>query len=160
LGYSSHLRRLRPPTAHVHAGTGDDDGASLGAPSPDPLRGSGSGLLVLLVEDQTIIALDTELMLAELGAARVQSFTSAIAALEWLSAAQADVAVLDIALGSATSYPVADALADRGIPFVFTTGYGESHLVPPRFSKVPIVQKPYGVESLSEGLTRCLARRA
>jgi CheY-like chemotaxis protein len=149
---------LRLPTPHVHAGTGNDDGIAFGASNPEPLRGDGAGLLVLLVEDQTIIALDTEIMLAELGAARVQSFTTTASALEWLAASRADVAVLDIALGSSTSYPVADALSDRAIPFVFTTGYGENHLVPPRFANVPIVHKPYGAEALAEGLARCLGR--
>jgi CheY-like chemotaxis protein len=140
----------------VYAGAGDDVDAPSSGANPHPLRGSGSGLIVLLVEDQTIIALDTEIMLAELGASSVQSFTTSDSALQWLAASTPNVAVLDIALGATTSYPVAEALLQRAIPFVFTTGYGESHLVPPRFSKVPIVHKPYGAENLLEGLARCM----
>ncbi len=114
---------------------------------------------VLLVEDQTIIALDTESMLSDLGAASVRSFITAEAALEWLAAAQPDIGVLDIGLGTATSYPVADVLAERGIPFMFTTGYGAAHLIPARFSAVPVVQKPYGIEALADALARCLETR-
>lgn len=123
-----------------------------------PGRGHAAGLTVLLVEDQTIIALDAEAMLAELGAASVQSVTTSDAALSWLAAGHADVAVLDIALGALTSYPVADVLADRGIPFLFTTGYGRTHSIPARFSAAPVVRKPYSAEALAEALARCLDR--
>jgi len=111
---------------------------------------------VMLVEDQIIIALGTGTMLCELGAANVQSLPTADAALAWLAAAHVDVGVLDIGLGEAMSYPVADLLRERGIPFLFTTGYGEMRDVPERFADVPVVHKPYGIEGLAEGLARCL----
>lgn len=121
-----------------------------------PRQGHAAGLRVLLVEDQTIIALDTESMLAELGAASIQTFTTAEAALAWIADTTIDIGVLDIALGAATSYPVADALTQRGIPFVFTTGYGDTHPIPIRFAAVPIVHKPYGTEALADAIARCL----
>ncbi len=123
-----------------------------------PGRGHAAGLKVLLVEDQTIIALDTEAMLADLGAADVQSFTTSDAALAWLAAGQCDLGVLDIALAGSTSYPVADVLIERGIPFVFTTGYGSTHAIPPRFSGAPVVRKPYGMDALADAVGRCLDR--
>jgi CheY-like chemotaxis protein len=55
-----------------------------------------TGMHVLLVEDQSLIALDTEMLLRELGAQAVETFTSAEAALAWLTAASPDVSVLDI----------------------------------------------------------------
>jgi CheY-like chemotaxis protein len=122
-----------------------------------PGRGQAAGLDVLLVEDQTIIALDAEAMLADLGAASVQSFTTSDAALAWLAAGHCDLGVLDIALGGLTSYPVAEVLVERRIPFVFTTGYGSTHFIPPRFSAAPVVRKPYGMDALAEALARCLA---
>jgi DNA-binding NtrC family response regulator len=115
-------------------------------------------LNVLLVEDQTIIALDTETMLCDLGAASVTSFTTAETALSWLADAQADVGVLDIGLGTEMSYPVGDLLLQKGIPFLFTTGYGDTHQIPPRFAGVPVVHKPYSIEGLAEALERCLKR--
>lgn len=115
-----------------------------------------SGMRVLLVEDQSLIALDTEMMLRELGAATVDTFNSAEQALVWLSAAALDVAVLDVNLGTTSSFPIAEALKGRPIPFVFTTGYGDSVMVPAEFSNVPVVPKPYTLESLSQALALCL----
>jgi DNA-binding NtrC family response regulator len=130
-----------------------------GRPGGTTSNAAATGLNVLLVEDQTIIALDTENMLSELGAASVQSFTTAEAALSWLADARADVGVLDIALGKEMSYPVADLLLSRSTPFLFTTGYGDTHHIPPRFAHVPVVHKPYGIEGLAEALERCLVQR-
>lgn len=127
-----------------------------GTPDDIAPKGPAAGLRVLLVEDQTIIAIDTESMLSELGAASVQSFATSEDALAWLAAAQADVGVLDIQLGSTMSYPVADLLGERGIPFVFTTGYGDAHAIPERYADAPIVHKPYSVDGLAQGLARCL----
>jgi CheY-like chemotaxis protein len=109
-----------------------------------------------LVEDQTIIALDTESMLGDLGAASVHSFTTADGALNWLAAAKVDVGVLDVSLGDTTSFPVADELHRRAVPFIFTTGYGDSGIIPKRFLDVPIVRKPYTIESLANALAKCV----
>jgi hypothetical protein len=52
-----------------------------------------------------------------------------------------DAAILDVNLGGELIYPVADALAARGVPFVFVTGYG-AESIDGRFAHVPILQKP------------------
>jgi DNA-binding NtrC family response regulator len=144
----------------IFASTGSGNGQ---APSPSkptkPASGPADGLHALLVEDQTIIALDTEAMLQELGAASVHSFTTAESAIAWLSAANPDIGVLDISLGAATSFPVADALQQRAVPFIFTTGYGDSGIIPERFLDAPIVRKPYTLVALAEAVTRCLQTR-
>ena len=131
--------------------------SSVGEPSLPLARGSDAGMHVLLVEDEAIIALDTESMLRELGAADVRSFSTAHAALDWLAEGRTDIGVLDIALREMTSYPVGDALVERGIPFIFTTGYGNTCHVPSRFAAVPVVHKPYSLGDLTSGLARCLA---
>jgi DNA-binding NtrC family response regulator len=113
---------------------------------------------VVLVEDQTIIALDTEVMLLELGAVSVHSFTTGDAAIAWLGTTAIDVGVLDVALGAATSFPVADLLLRLGVPFIFTTGYGDKKMFPEPLLSAPIVRKPYGIEALAEGLAQCLRR--
>jgi DNA-binding NtrC family response regulator len=119
-----------------------------------------SGKHVLLVEDQTIIALDTEGMLLDLGAASVRSFTTANDALAWLATVRIDVGVLDVSLGDATSFPIAELLAEQRTPFIFTTGYGDSGMIPKAFADVPIVRKPYLLEGLSRALSKCLAERS
>jgi len=129
-----------------------------GSSEPSP-RGPADGLHALLVEDQTIIALDTESMLLDLGAASVHSFTTVDAALTWLAAAKADIGLLDISLGTTTSFPVADALQQRAVPFMFTTGYGDSGVIPDRFLDVPIVRKPYTIEALAEAVAKCIRPR-
>lgn len=126
---------------------------------PRASRGPADGLHALLVEDQTIIALDTESMLRDLGASSVVSFTTAEAAVGWLANATADIGILDISLGSSTSFPVADALQQLRVPFVFTTGYGDSGNIPDRFLDVPIVRKPYTIEALADAIAKCLRAR-
>jgi CheY-like chemotaxis protein len=150
--WRGHLAKLSPPTTG-----GNDPPASsqlVNGRRPHPLY----GLRALLVEDQTIIALDTESMLLELGAATVHSFTTGDAAIAWLGTAELDVGVLDVSLGSATSFPVAELLVQRAVPFIFTTGYGDSTMFPPHLLNVPIVRKPYAIESLARALVQCLQR--
>lgn len=117
------------------------------------------GMRVVLVEDQTIIALDTEGMLLDLGAASVHSFTTGDAAIAWLGTTAIDVGVLDVGLGTTTSFPVAEFLTQLGVPFIFTTGYGDSKMFPAPLLGVPIVRKPYVIEALGEALAQCLRSR-
>ena len=51
-------------------------------------------------------------------------------------------------LGSETSVAVARKLADLGIPYAFTTGYGESFKIPPDLGTVPVIKKPYDADAL------------
>jgi len=115
-----------------------------------------NGLNVLLVEDQTLIALDTETMLLELGAETVASFMAVDPALTWLASASPDVGVLDINLGASASFPIAEALRRRLIPFIFTTGYGDTLMMPDVFADVEIAHKPYTREGLQQALSVCL----
>jgi DNA-binding response OmpR family regulator len=64
-----------------------------------------------------------------------------------------DVAVLDINLDGQLSYPIALTLRDRGILFLFATGYG-TFGVPQIFKRVPVLPKPFGIEEQEDGLRR------
>jgi light-regulated signal transduction histidine kinase (bacteriophytochrome)/ActR/RegA family two-component response regulator len=114
------------------------------------------GLSVLMVEDQLLIAMDVQTMLASEGAS-VETASSVKEAMHSLSIIRPDVAILDINLGNGSSLPVAHALMAEGIPFVFATGYGENGLIPASLADVPIVRKPYDVAGLSAALTRAMA---
>ncbi|HEX7075173.1 MAG TPA: hypothetical protein VF226_14125, partial [Hyphomicrobiaceae bacterium] len=78
----------------------------------DPLEGRS----VLVVEDQLIIALDLEMLLKERGAVAVQLSGSVNDALKSIEAGRPDIAILDVNLGSTTSFPVACELQRLGIP--------------------------------------------
>ncbi|MCW2350184.1 HWE histidine kinase domain-containing protein [Sphingobium sp. B12D2B] len=125
------------------------DGAS--ADLREPAKLPLAGQRVLLVEDSLIIALDGQDALMELGAEKVEVASSVTAALRACATVPLDVAMLDYNLGAETSEPVARALAERGIPFVFATGYG-SGLDSSRFHAVPIVTKPYGTAQIAAAL--------
>lgn len=114
----------------------------------DFLKGSD----VLLVEDQALIAMDTEDVLRKLGARQVRSVPDSGEAARMLDGTRPDFAVLDFNLGGETSVTVADLLEARGIPFVFATGYGDSVMIPNRFRDIPVVRKPVGGADLVAGL--------
>jgi CheY-like chemotaxis protein len=108
-------------------------------------------LRVLVVEDEGLIALLMEDMLGELGCET--AVTGSVAeALRWLNeGGEADAALLDVNVAGETVLPVAEALAARGAPFAFATGYGEAP--DPRFRDAPLLTKPIGMARL-EALLR------
>jgi CheY-like chemotaxis protein len=113
----------------------------------------GKPLRVLLVEDEGLVAMMLEDLLADLGCEVAGSLASVGAALAWIEAGgAADVALLDIDLSGEPVFPVADALRARGVPFVFATGYGEGH--DPRFKDAPLLGKPIRQERLEAVLRR------
>ena len=65
------------------------------------------------------------------------------------------LAVLDINLGGEKGYVVAEALAKRGVKFVFSTGYADGRMDPP-WQDRPVLQKPFGQEQLAEALDAAL----
>ena len=71
-----------------------------------------------------------------------------------------DAAVLDVNLSGETSFEVADEMVERGLPFVFATGYGETIALPDRFGTVPVVSKPYDSAALRMALGTVEARHA
>ena len=114
-----------------------------------------SGSRIMLVEDDTIIALDLEATLHESGCAIVGPLATVAEALAALAENTLDGAVLDVNLGRESGYPIADALADRGVPFVFVTGYGRD-ILPERHSARAIVTKPFLPEQLLYALMHAL----
>ncbi|ODP38992.1 HWE histidine kinase domain-containing protein [Sphingomonas turrisvirgatae] len=115
-----------------------------------------AGQRVLLVEDSLIIALDAEDIATRLGAADVATAASVDAALDLIAASPPTVAILDINLGNGTSFPVADMLLERQIPFMFATGYGEQAQFPDQHRGRPVVQKPYTIENVARALAEML----
>src|SRR5450755_3793242 len=91
-----------------------------------------SGRRVLVVEDEMIVAWLLQDMLADLGCVVVGPAASINEALVMIDAEAFDVAVLDVNLNGKMSYPIADVLASRGVPFLFSTGYDKDRLLASR----------------------------
>jgi DNA-binding response OmpR family regulator len=102
---------------------------------------------ILIVEDEPLIALMLGDMLAELGFTVAASATQVGDALSQLETLKIDIALLDVNIGAQKIDPVADLLAARGTPFIFTTGYGNAG-VPSKYSERPILQKPFHINDL------------
>lgn len=133
----------------VDAGLMSDESADASLPNLDRLN-------VLIVEDEAIISFLIEDMLRELGCNVVRNVACLEDAFAALDQDRPDVAVLDVNLDGVEVYPVAERLRERGIPFVFTTGYGVDGLSP-AWADRPVVQKPFRSESLARALEAVLA---
>ncbi|MBO1073161.1 HWE histidine kinase domain-containing protein [Roseomonas marmotae] len=145
------------PAAYVH-----DAVPRPAEESPQPLReveeeNVSLALNIMLVEDNLLIAMDAEDQLRRLGAASVEVASNVQAALQIISRSPPDIALLDMNLGRENSFPVADALTARGIPFVFATGYGEASAFPERFRDAAVIKKPYTQNDIRAALLRRLA---
>ena len=110
---------------------------------------------ILVVEDELMIRMLLEDMLAELGCTIAAEATHIKDALEAVRNAAFDVAILDVNIGGEPISPVADALAARGTPFVFATGYGERAL-PESHRERPTLKKPFQLEHLKHTLETAL----
>jgi CheY-like chemotaxis protein len=102
---------------------------------------------VLVVEDEVIVGMLVEDMLQELGYEVAALSTHLDQAVELARDIDVDFAVLDLNLNGRLSYPAADMLRRRGVPFIFATGYGAKILVPP-YAGTPTLQKPFHLDDL------------
>ena len=111
---------------------------------------------VLLVEDETIIAMMMEEMLADLGYDVAEIAAQIETAHRAAEKGAFDLAILDLNLGGAPTYPVAEILQARRIPFVFSTGYDSDGLAP-RYAQTPMLRKPFEYEDLRALMSRIFA---
>jgi CheY-like chemotaxis protein len=125
-------------------------------PSPHP---SGletlAGRRFLIVEDEPVVAMALEDMLLDLGCVIVGPALRLRTAMEFATVETFDGAILDINLGCDRSFPVAEILRARGIPFIFATGYGKQGLEAP-FEDDTVLAKPYSLASLKLSLSDIL----
>ncbi|HET8995953.1 MAG TPA: response regulator [Acetobacteraceae bacterium] len=110
---------------------------------------------VLVVEDEAMIAMLIEDMLEELGYAVAMVAGRLQTALQAVEAHNFDVAIVDVNIAGQTSYPVADRLTARGIPFAFVTGYGSNGLAE-AYAAIPVLQKPFRIADLTQLMQRLL----
>ena len=110
-------------------------------------------LNVLVVEDESLVLFNLEDILTERGciivgpAMRLEQATQLAE-----SAADIDVAILDVNLGGQPVFPIAAALKARNVPIVFATGYGREGL-PEEWRDLPVLVKPYTADDVEQALT-------
>lgn len=109
------------------------------------------GRKVLVVEDEVMVSWLLEDMLTDLGCAVIGPAARVVQALDLIDHQAIDAAVLDVNLDGETSYPIADALMARGVPFFFSTGYDRDRL-PATYRNIPVLQKPFHASAIGATL--------
>jgi two-component SAPR family response regulator len=114
------------------------------------------GCRVLIVEDEMLLAMELEALIAEQGGAIIGPASTVDRALALLDQERPDAAILDANLNGMTAAPVAAALKAQGVPFVLASGYA-SHSLEPELRDVPRITKPVDHNQLLRTLAGVLA---
>lgn len=117
-----------------------------------------TGSRILVVEDEYLVAEDVRRWLTEHGAEVVGPAPRLARAHSLIASERVDAAVLDVHVAGELVFPVADSLHQRGIPFLFMSGFDRS-IVPPRFANVRLLEKPILLETLVQAVTDLLGRQ-
>jgi CheY-like chemotaxis protein len=107
-------------------------------------------LRILLVEDDVLIGMMLADMFDALGLPEPAQAASRDEALAIIATESLGGALVDINLGDEKGWPVADALAERGIPFAFTSGGGD--VLPPAHAHRRLVAKPFRISDIEVAL--------
>ena len=143
---SGFQARFVLPSQHVVMG---DDHQPIAIAAPRPEASPRLSGLVLVVEDNVLIALDVEDVLIALGAERVVIASNVTEALRLIDLEIPRFALLDINLGRETSWPVATRLRSLGVHHVFATGYGDGIIYPVEHRFTAVITKPYTSGSIA-----------
>ena len=115
-----------------------------------------AGRKILIVEDESLVAMLLETMLEDMGCELFGTASRVPEALEMLSGDDLpDGALLDVNVAGETVYPVAELLKAKGIPMVFSTGYGQGGLAE-GWDDQPSLQKPYTEPMIQQALMQAL----
>jgi DNA-binding response OmpR family regulator len=118
------------------------------------------GLKVLVLEDETLVSMMVEDMLADLGCEVVGPFARLDSALAFARGDDlgVDVALLDVNLGGERSFPLAEVLSGRDVPFVFTTGYDDAGM-PEAWRSRPALRKPFTMAEMALALRQTVEKK-
>jgi CheY-like chemotaxis protein len=106
---------------------------------------------VLLVEDEIMIRMMVADMVKQLGHAVAGEAGDVGRATELAQTGLFDLAILDVNLNGAMSFPAADILVERRIPLIFASGYAAASF-PAAFRSTPRLQKPFQIETLAKAI--------
>jgi CheY-like chemotaxis protein len=110
---------------------------------------------VFIVEDETMLAMLIEMMLEDLGYSTAFHASRVDDGLQYALTGAYDLAILDINIIGGTSFPIATAIAGRGIPFMFCSGYGQLG-IPLAWSHQHCLAKPFSAEQMEDALNNLL----
>ncbi|SRR5579871_585535 len=116
-----------------------------------------AGLRVFVIEDESLVTMLIEDTLADIGCLVAGTAARLDEAMEKATSLDFDLAIVDVNLNGAQTYPLAEALANKGIPLVFATGYGTAG-IPNELRHVPLLSKPFHQRDLESALAKALAR--
>ena len=119
---------------------------------------STAGKRVLVIEDELMIRMLLQDMLDDLGHTLAGEAGRIDEAVTLARQAEFDIAILDVNLNGEPISPVVEVLVERGLPFVFATGYGQRG-VPEPYRRTPTLQKPFQAEALAQALGAATPRR-
>ncbi|WP_396593372.1 response regulator [Brevundimonas sp. R86498] len=115
-----------------------------------------AGRRILVVEDESLVAMLMETILEDMGCIPVGAFATVDEALtEIAEDTPLDAALLDVNVAGREVFPVAEALKARGVPFVFSTGYGEGGL-PDAWRGQATIQKPFTENAIRAALFKAM----
>jgi two-component sensor histidine kinase/CheY-like chemotaxis protein len=115
---------------------------------------------ILVVEDSALAGLELCEIVSEAGFVSVGPATSVSRALAMLAESKITLAVLDVNMNGELVFPVAEALRQRKIPFVFVTGYGDGYAWPPHLRDVPQLRKPVQAFQLLDAISATILNSA
>lgn len=114
-----------------------------------------AGRRVLIVEDESLVAMLLETILEDMGCTPVGPAANIDDGMAMATQGDLDAALLDVNVAGQQVFPVAQALKDRGVPFVFSTGYGEGGL-PDEWRGQATLQKPFTEAAVREALMKAM----
>lgn len=115
-----------------------------------------TGRRVLVVEDESLVAMLLETILEDMGCTPVGPAANIDDGLKMATdGEQLDAALLDVNVAGRQVFPVAEALKARGVPFIFSTGYGEGGL-PEEWRGQATIQKPFTEAAVRDALMKAM----
>jgi len=114
-----------------------------------------TGLQVLVIEDESVVAMLMEDILVDIGCEVIGTASRFDEAIEKLKSLAFDIVILDVNLNGRPTFSIADSLAEQGVAFVIATGYGATSLPEP-LQSVPFLQKPFRQRDLERALRAAL----
>lgn len=111
---------------------------------------------ILVVEDEYMLADELRMELSDADAIVLGPVATIEEAIDLIaSEAKIDGSILDVNLGGELVFPVADRLAELGVPFLFTTGYDGS-IIPARFADIDRCEKPINMRRITQAIGRVI----